>query len=1166
MSAPVAVRKRVVFNTPEQVQTLALDGYNTEFAQHLVLQVVDRPKACRFIGGLLRGGWIRFDRRGSPGATGTNIGFSYAGLQALGLDATVLATLAAKSPAFAAGAPLRASTRLGDAGPSAVDRWDEAFGLEVAHLWLALHENEEAALDRRIAELRNLEGASGLAGWDRPAPRAEHLVHGQGGVPPEVRTVHFGYRDGITRPTIFEQPYPRADHAAPARQREEGEVHAPGELLLGFPNDTRFNFWDDPDTPPSSADFLRCGSFGVLRQIEQDVAGFESWLSEQSARFVAGNPAISVEFLKAKVCGRWPNGALVRPGDTQAPDLRQHPDRLVVNRPTHGDEHGEGCPFGAHIRRANPRKDPVLPPGRKRVLFRRGMPYGPEFHQQEAAAGSRPERGLMGVFFCSRIEDQFEVPISEWIEKMPMGLPEAGNAKDPLTGNHDGRATNFRIPLAGGADIRLNHLRSFTQTRGTLYALFPSRAALEEIASRGSLPASRAAAGRGTAAQGPTAQGGSSGAAHAQAVQPHAMDAPVDRYCDIVMEGGITSGIVYPPAVFELSRYYRFQSISGSSIGAFAAALTAAAEWRRRHGSNAGFDEVKKVPDTLAQKLGNSQRTLLERLFNPQPRTERLFKVFAAGLGKTSWMRVAAASTGAAIWQYGAQIAIVGTLLSVMLLWGPFLYCWRCLVAGLLNWAAALVFVWLVALVVGPLIGMAFDLGRGLVGNGFGLCRGWGEQPGDGIPDLCGFLHASIQKIAGRDPERDAPLTFRELWEAPGAPADVLHFGGRISGAPARSIDLQVYATNLAQGRPYRFPLDDPRDPECNEDMGRLFFRPSELRAYFPEGLVQAMVAVGRRYEPLSASDPPASVETHDVIELAAGDLPVVVAVRMAMSFPGLISAVPLHAIDYLDRRGSRQLKPCWMSDGGLCSNFPIHLFDSWLPAWPTFGIALLTRGKDSSLPPVWLPGMHREGRADLFDNSMAQGHSAFARLGSFVMRIAMSAWRWNDRTLMRMPGVRDRVVRVFLRPNEGGINFRMSGQAILDLARTYGKPAAEAFIDRFTRPGATGWDEHRWVRLGVLVEALRERVAGIRRGARMDRHAEPLSQQIHAARSCAPLAGAPESGALPSEEPINDDQAAELTQLLAALEKLESTFAIAPDAKPYIPMPRARLRMRYPA
>ncbi|HZX67238.1 MAG TPA: patatin-like phospholipase family protein, partial [Candidatus Elarobacter sp.] len=63
------------------------------------------------------------------------------------------------------------------------------------------------------------------------------------------------------------------------------------------------------------------------------------------------------------------------------------------------------------------------------------------------------------------------------------------------------------------------------------------------------------------------------------------------RNCDIVMKGGITSGVVYPAAVVEISKKFVFKNIGGTSAGAIAAALTAAAERRRaRDGTTVGFD------------------------------------------------------------------------------------------------------------------------------------------------------------------------------------------------------------------------------------------------------------------------------------------------------------------------------------------------------------------------------------------------------------------------------------------------------------------------------------------------------------------------------------------------------------------------------------------------
>ena len=49
--------------------------------------------------------------------------------------------------------------------------------------------------------------------------------------------------------------------------------------------------------------------------------------------------------------------------------------------------------------------------------------------------------------------------------------------------------------------------------------------------------------------------------------------------CDLVMKGGITSGVAYPKALLELKDTYRFRKIGGTSAGAIAALAVAAAEY-----------------------------------------------------------------------------------------------------------------------------------------------------------------------------------------------------------------------------------------------------------------------------------------------------------------------------------------------------------------------------------------------------------------------------------------------------------------------------------------------------------------------------------------------------------------------------------------------------------
>ena len=137
----------------------------------------------------------------------------------------------------------------------------------------------------------------------------------------------------------------------------------------------------------------------------------------------------------------------------------------------------------------------------------------------------------------------------------------------------------------------------------------------------------------------------------------------------------------------------------------------------------------------------------------------------------------------------------------------------------------------------------------------------------------------------------------------------------------------------------------------------RLFFSVDDPKPYFPQPILNHLVvfpapvithliAYSVAYRPKPPRTRRSAETTRDYRELPTDRLPIVVAARLAMSFPLLISAVPLWAIDYEAPIESRGLSRCWMSDGGLCSNFPIHLFDSFVPRWPTFGISLQKRGK----------------------------------------------------------------------------------------------------------------------------------------------------------------------------------------------------------------------------
>jgi predicted acylesterase/phospholipase RssA len=127
----------------------------------------------------------------------------------------------------------------------------------------------------------------------------------------------------------------------------------------------------------------------------------------------------------------------------------------------------------------------------------------------------------------------------------------------------------------------------------------------------------------------------------------------------------------------------------------------------------------------------------------------------------------------------------------------------------------------------------------------------------------------------------------------------------------------------------------------------------------------------------------------HRLLELRifpeARDFPVLLAARMSHSFPVLFSSISLWAIDYANRNEKTKFRRCWFSDGGISSNSPMHLFDSFLPAWPTLGIQLEDRLPHQQ--DVFLPTRYDDGYHDLWDPFDEQAQSA-RRLSGFLVSV----------------------------------------------------------------------------------------------------------------------------------------------------------------------------------
>ena len=360
---------------------------------------------------------------------------------------------------------------------------------------------------------------------------------------------------------------------------------------------------------------------------------------------------------------------------------------------------------------------------------------------------------------------------------------------------------------------------------------------------------------------------------------------------------------------------------------------------------------------------------------------------------------------------------------------------------------------------LGGFIGSALHLGRivtrDVPANYYGMCTGRASGAATPGPEvLTDWLSASLDHLAGRDAS-EPPLTFEDL--------------------SARGIKLCMLTTNLSQGRPYQLPFSQNVFLFNEHDMSRLF----------PDKVVRHLIEHRYRDSRISLRGLPG------YHYLPVGDkLPVIVAARLSLSFPMLVSAVPLYAIRHTAYRKPAvdlgDLQTHWFSDGGISSNFPVHLFDSWLPARPTFGIKLTSmprapapgpagtrsaradgaapaapgqrdRTADTARAAVYLP---KSNRALLTQWSRIEGVAAF------LLAIFEAAQNHRDNMQAMLPSYRDRVVQVRLSDREGGLNLTMDAETIKAVA-SKGAQAGRALRDEFN------FDHHRWVRLRVLMAQL---------------------------------------------------------------------------------------------
>ncbi len=398
-----------------------------------------------------------------------NIALTAEGLRALGVKDDTLRTF---PPAYLDGmSSERRSRVLGDAGENSPKCWD--WGGEpssLPHVLLLIYSDEESGLVRQEEH------------WLPPADSGLAVITTlEAGRQPDQRE-HFGFMDGVGQPTFTGSGRVRA------QEDRTGHVTElpPGEFVLGHVNEYGVRSPTPtvaaeadpgsilPESPAAKGrrDLGLNGTYLVFRQISQDVAGFWRFIYQTAEAMWPGD-ADGPERLASKFVGRW------RSGSPLVLSPEQDGEKMTNDFEYAGlDPHGLRCPFGAHIRRANPRDalgpDPkeALASARRHRLMRRGRAYGKRL--DDRLKDDAVPRGLHFICLGTDLERQFEFVQQTWINNPVF----AGLFKevDPLVGDQ-AQAGTFTIE-AEPLRRRVQGLGAFTRIRGGGYFFLPSVRAL----------------------------------------------------------------------------------------------------------------------------------------------------------------------------------------------------------------------------------------------------------------------------------------------------------------------------------------------------------------------------------------------------------------------------------------------------------------------------------------------------------------------------------------------------------------------------------------------------------------------------------------------------------------------------------------------------------------
>lgn len=446
-------------------QGLMFSGYGAmPYCSYYLLRIDDALRAKAWIGVLAE----QRITAGEPDKTARagvksclNIAFSATGLAKLAQNRQDLESF---ELAFQEGmASTRRTTILGDEGASHPDNWEWGNPAKPVDILLMLYAVDETILAHRQQDEENHFISAGLSVVEQRLDTTSQKLG-------EFNREHFGFGDGVSEPLV--EGFPKTKSITAASPQSPKTI-ATGEFVLGYPNAYDGKLTAIPRWGKLAENFGINGTYLVFRHMQQDVKGFWLFINAEAER-----QGVDAEYLAAKMVGRWKNGAVVQPGQQVAPKL------ISNDFDFSDDKDGNGCPFGSHIRRSNPRghglgesvEESLLVANRHRLL-RRGRSYG-RFSEDPLVDNGGDERGLFFICLNANIERQFEFVQHTWVNSNKFnGLYDEG---DPLIGNAAAGNRNFTIqdtPLRR----RICNFQQFVTVRGGSYFFLPGLGALRAL-------------------------------------------------------------------------------------------------------------------------------------------------------------------------------------------------------------------------------------------------------------------------------------------------------------------------------------------------------------------------------------------------------------------------------------------------------------------------------------------------------------------------------------------------------------------------------------------------------------------------------------------------------------------------------------------------------------